>query len=117
KVAHVKTPEPLKAIYMTACVAGTPSWRSSLKALVEETELNAVIIDIKDFTGTLSFPNDFPKADLGKGCVVSDMKDFIAELHEADIYVMGRISVFQDLSYTSLFPELAVKKKSDGGVW
>ena len=38
-------------------------------------------------------------------------------LHEADIYVIGRISVFQDPSYAKLFPALAVKKKSDGGVW
>lgn len=117
KVAHLKTPEPLKAIYMTACVAGTPAWRNSLKELVGRTELNAVVIDIKDFTGVVSFPNNFPKANIGKGCVVADMEDFISELHDSGIYVIGRISVFQDLSYTTLFPELAVKKKSDGGVW
>ena len=116
-VTHVKTPEPLKALYMTSCVAGTPSWRESLKKLIETTELNAVVIDIKDYTGVVSFPNDFPKTDTGQGCVVSDIDEFIRILHEADIYVIGRISVFQDPSYTSLFPELAVKKKSDGGGW
>jgi len=116
-VAHVDTPEPLKAIYMTACVAGTPSWRASLKNLIETTELNAVVIDIKDYTGIISFPNNFPKANLGKGCVVSDMKEFIKELHESNIYVIGRISVFQDLSYARVFPELAVRRQSDGGVW
>ncbi len=116
-VAHMETPEPLKAIYMTACVAGTPSWRESLKELIKTTELNAVVIDIKDYTGTISFPNDFPKVSGSKGCVVSDMKDFVASLHADDIYVIGRISVFQDLSYTQLFPELAVKSKKTGGVW
>ena len=116
-VAHMETPEPLKAIYMTACVAGTPSWRESLKELIKTTELNAVVIDIKDYTGTISFPNDFPKVSGGKGCVVSDMKEFVASLHADDIYVIGRISVFQDLSYTQLFPELAVKSKKTGGVW
>ncbi|MFZ2484764.1 MAG: putative glycoside hydrolase [Minisyncoccia bacterium] len=114
---HIETPEPLKALYMTACVAGTPSWRESLKNLIETTELNAVMIDIKDYTGVVSFPNDFPKTDTGRGCIVSDMGEFIRTLHEVDIYVIGRISVFQDPSYTKLFPELAVKKKSDGGVW
>ncbi|MEX2013464.1 MAG: putative glycoside hydrolase [Parcubacteria group bacterium] len=115
--SHLETPEPLKAIYMTACVAGTPSWRGNLKELIETTELNSIVIDIKDYTGVVSFPNNFPKTNSGKGCVVADMREFIQELHEADIYVIGRISVFQDPSYTSLFPELAVKKASDGEVW
>ena len=102
---------------MTSCVAGTPSWRESLKKLIETTELNAVVIDIKDYTGMISFPNSFPKTDTSRGCLVSDMREYIQTLHASDIYVIGRISVFQDPSYTSLFPELAVKKKSDGSVW
>ncbi len=117
RVTHLQTPEPLKAIYMTSCVAGTPSWRNELKKLIETTELNAVVIDIKDYTGIISFPTNFPQTNGGKGCVVADMREFINELHDAGIYVIGRISVFQDPSYTKLFPELAVRKKSDGGVW
>jgi hypothetical protein len=116
-VLHIETPEPLKALYMTSCVAGTPSWRNRLKELIDTTELNAIIIDIKDYTGIASFPNDFPQTDIGRGCVVSDMREFIQELHKSNIYVIGRIAVFQDPSYTKLFPELAVKTKSDGGVW
>lgn len=109
-VAHVSTPEKVKAIYMTACVAGTPSWRKSLKELIETTELNSVVIDIKDYTGDVSFKQ-------GAKCFVRDLKEFIAELHESDIYVIGRISVFQDPAYTKLHPELAVKSKNTGGVW
>lgn len=121
-VRHIRTPEPLKGLYMTSCVASTPSWRDNLKKLIEITELNAVVIDIKDYTGIVSFlrPSTLGVADHGgqiKGCVVSDMREFIQMLHEDDIYVIGRISVFQDPFYTKLFPELAVKKKSDGEVW
>lgn len=116
-VAHLPTPEPLKALYMTSCVAATPSWRTSLKELIERTELNAVVIDIKDYTGRVSFVNNFPKTADQKGCVVEDFKEFIAELHASGIYVIGRISVFQDVSYTQLFPEYAVKSLSTGGVW
>ena len=116
-VTHLETPEPLKALYITSCVAGTLLWRDSLKKLIEITELNAVVIDIKDYTGVVSFPNDFPKADISHGCVVSDMREFVQALHEAHIYVIGRISVFQDPAYTKLFPTLAVKKKRDGEVW
>lgn len=116
-VVHIETPEPLKALYMSACVAGTPNWRTNLKNLIEKTELNAVIIDIKGESGKISFPNDFPKAATSGGCVVNDMREFIEELHESEIYVIGRLSVFQDASYTQIFPELAVKKASDGGIW
>jgi hypothetical protein len=114
---HLETPEPLKALYMTACVAGTLSWRESLKNLIEITELNAVVIDIKDYTGVVSFPNNFPKSGVGRGCVVSDMKEYVRELHNANIYVIGRVSVFQDVSYVKVFPDLAVRKKSDGEIW
>ncbi|MBX4181715.1 putative glycoside hydrolase [Candidatus Parcubacteria bacterium] len=116
-VVHLATPEQMKSIYMTSCVAGTPSWREQLKALIERTELNSIVIDIKDYTGTVSFPNNLPKPENRKGCVVSDLKEFIASLHQSNIYVIGRISVFQDPAYTSLFPELAVKSLSTGGVW
>lgn len=118
RVIHIDPPKALKALYMTSCVAGTPSWRDNLKKTIESTELNAVVIDIKDYTGVVAFPRFNQKASSeAKGCVVSDMKEFIQELHKSEIYVIGRISVFQDSSYTQIFPELAVKKKSDGGVW
>ncbi len=109
-VTHVATPDPLKAIYMTSCVASTPSWRESLKKFVEETELNSVVIDIKDYSGDISLE---PSAK----CFVKDMKEFIGELHEAGIYVIGRVTVFQDPKYAELHPELAVKSKSTGGTW
>jgi hypothetical protein len=107
---HLEPPEPLKALYMTSCVAGAPSWRESLKELIDTTELNAVVIDIKDYTGDVSFRE-------GAKCFVKDLKEFLSELHKSGIYVIGRISVFQDPSYTKLFPELAVKKKNDGDIW
>lgn len=116
-VTHLGTPEPLKALYMTSCVASNQAWRENLKKLIETTELNAVVIDIKDYTGVVSFPNSFPKTETKSGCIVSDIREFIQALHKSNIYVIGRISVFQDPSYTRLFPELAVKKVSDRGVW
>lgn len=114
-VKHVSTPDPVRALYMTSCVAGTPAWRESLKKIIEDTELNSIVIDIKDYTGTVTYPNDYPRS--AKGCEVSDLKEFVESLHEQNIYVIGRVSVFQDLSYSNLHPELAVKSKATGGVW
>jgi len=111
EVKHIKTPEPLKGIYMTQCVASLPSFREKLAKLIGETELNAVVIDIKDYTGTVSFQT------AGTGCKVSDLQSFVEELHSKNIYVIGRVTVFQDPLYVKVHPELAVKRKSDGGVW
>lgn len=118
-VKHIKTPEPLKGIYMTQCVASMPSFRNKLVNLIEETELNAVIIDIKDYTGTVSFQTGNPEIDKlgGTGCKVADMPDFVETLHSKNIYVIGRVTVFQDPLYVKTHPELAVKRKSDGGTW
>ena len=119
EIKHVRTPENVKAIYMTACVAGTTNFRNELVQLIEDTEINSIVIDIKDFSGTISLPSSNPKliGVNGDGCKAPDMKEFVAELHEKGIYVIGRVTVFQDPYYTKAHPELAVKKASDGTVW
>lgn len=118
-VAHLPTPNPLKAIYMTSCVAGTPSFRAELVKLVEETELNGLVIDIKDYSGYLSFrPATSTLAEfVSPRCIAPDMKEFLKTLHDKGIYVIGRITVFQDPVLTKKRPDLAVKKASDGSVW
>lgn len=116
---YIETPSAVKAIYMTQCVVGTPSFRQKLVKLVETTELNSIVIDIKDFSGTIGFPTKNPllaSASM-KGCGASDMREFIALLHEKGIYVIGRITVFQDPFYTKAHPEQAVQSKSTGGPW
>lgn len=118
-VAHLKTPEAVKAIYMSQCVVGTPGFRQQLVDLIDTTELNAVVIDIKDFSGKLAFTTDNPvlKDSVSDECGATDIESFIKTLHDKNIYVIGRITVFQDPYYTKLHPESAVKRASDGGVW
>lgn len=120
KVTHIKTPEQVKAIYMTSCVAGTSYLRDNLVKLIDDTELNSVIIDIKDYSGHLSFmPEDENLRHLiSPTCRALDMKEFIGILHNKNIYVIGRITVFQDPLLTKERPDLAVKKLSDTtAVW
>ena len=119
-VAHVSQPEQVKAIYMSACVAGTPSFRNELVAFIEETEINSLVIDIKDASGSISFPpvgNEWNEAWLQGECGARDMREFIASLHAKNIYVIGRLSVFQDSLYTKTHPEYAVKTADGVGVW
>jgi hypothetical protein len=118
RVTHVKTPQPMKAIYMTSWVAGTPSLRQKVIKIIEETEVNAVVIDIKDDTGKVSFLiENEPFASLGSSeNRISDIKELIADLHSKNIYVIGRISTFQDPYLIKKWPEEAVKTASDKNV-
>ncbi|QSH39049.1 hypothetical protein JXR01_01915 [Candidatus Kaiserbacteria bacterium] len=117
-VKHVPVPPFVRSVYMSQCAASSNTFREEITSLVAETEVNSIIIDIKDFTGTVSFPRGEGVEDLGgTGCKVSDMKEFLEELHEDDIYLIGRITVFQDPLYTSVYPELAVQSKSKGIPW
>jgi hypothetical protein len=118
--AYVSTPDSVRAIYMSQCVVGTPSFRDDLVSLVEETELNALIIDLKDYTGKLAFETDHPElvGSVSDECGARDMRAFVSALHEKGIYVIGRITVFQDPHYSSTHPELAVKFANPvGAVW
>ncbi|MEZ4195081.1 MAG: putative glycoside hydrolase [Candidatus Paceibacterota bacterium] len=119
-VKHVPLPSQVKSIYMTSCVAGTPSFREKLIKLMEETEINSVVIDIKDYSGTISFPPVSPAwqyAWENARCGTRDMEDLIATIHAKGFFVIGRITVFQDPVYAVTHPELAVLKASDGSVW
>lgn len=117
---YVPIPDPLRAIYMTQCVVGTPSFRAELVNLIEETELNAVVIDIKDYTGKIAFTTEHPdlRDSVSDQCGAADMRAFLELLHGKGIYVIGRITVFQDPYYSLAHPELAVKfADPTGAVW
>jgi hypothetical protein len=117
-VTHVKTPDSVKAIYMSNWVAGNEKLRTNLVNLIDKTELNSVVIDIKDYTGKIGFLVSNPKLEKFGSSEnrIPDVKEFIGRLHEKGIYVIGRISSFQDSSLVKTHPEYAVKNKA-GAVW
>lgn len=114
-VRHIETPESVKAIYMTSWVAGTSSMRERLITLIDETEVNAVVIDIKDDTGKISYliESEPFKSLAASENRIPNIKEFIERLHDKDIYVIGRIATFQDPYLIKKWPEEAVKTKSD----
>lgn len=117
-VTHIKTPNQVKALYMSNWVAGNEKMRTNLMNIIDTTELNSVVIDIKDYTGKIGFKVSNPElvkfgSDESR---ISDVKEFIGRLHEKGIYVIGRISSFQDSFLVKIHPEYAVKNKT-GNVW
>lgn len=110
KVAHVSLPEDVKGVYMSQCAASSNAFRKDFLNMFDTTELNTVVIDLKDYSGTVAFPSK--TALKGNGCTVSDFREFIEQLHKHGVYVIGRMTVFQDPLYTSHYPEWAVKRKS-----
>lgn len=119
-VKHVPLPEQVKTIYMTSCVAGTNDFRQRLVKLAQETEINSIIIDIKDFSGTISFS---PQSEAWKPawnaarCGTAQMKELVQMLHDNNIYVIGRITVFQDPFYAPKHPAEAVQRSDRTTVW
>lgn len=119
-VNHVPLPDSVKTIYMTSCVAGTPSFRTKLIELIRETEINSVIIDIKDYSGTISFS---PKSEEWKSawanarCGARDMPELIQLFHDHNVFVIGRITVFQDPFYAPKHPDQAVLRADKVTVW
>lgn len=119
-VGHVPLPDSVRAIYMTSCVAGTPSFRERLIALLRETELNAVIIDVKDYSGTISFPPQneaWQPAWQSARCGTADMRELLELLHDHEIFTIARITVFQDPFYAPKHPAQAVLRSDQQTIW
>lgn len=119
-VQHVPLPKELKAIYMTSCVVGTLNFRQKLVDLIDTTEVNALVIDVKDFSGTLSFPptsKEWQPAWEHARCGTADMRAFLTTLHQKGVYTIARVTVFQDPFFTAARPDLAVKRADGVSVW
>ena len=106
-ITHLDTPKTVKALYMSAWVASAPSLREKIIKLADDSEINAIVIDIKDATGRVSFmPNDQLVTDTGSPReLIKNISDFINTLHAKHIYVIGRIAVFQDPFLTKEQPD------------
>jgi hypothetical protein len=118
-VTHIATPKPVKALYMSSWVAASPKPLEHVLKLLDTTEANAVVLDIKDATGKVSFLVDDSVVTVTGSPEnrIKNIKEFLEKLHAKNIYVIGRISTFQDPYLAKTKPAWALAKKSDGSVW
>lgn len=121
-IKEVKPQKPeeieVKAIYVTSYSASSEKTMNNLIDFVKSTELNAMVIDIKDYSGVLAYDSQIElinQLDNDRD-LIKELPDLIKKLHDNGIYVIARQTVFQDPELTSKKPEWAVKNSSTGGI-
>lgn len=92
--------EPIRAVYINSGRAGDPAKVSRVFELIRYTEVNAVVIDIKDSAILLE----------------ESHKRLIGKFREKNIYTICRVVVFQDARYAIRNPDSAIKKRN-GRFW
>lgn len=112
-------PSIIKAIYATSWSAGSPTKLNSLIKIIKATELNAIVIDLKDYSGAVTYDATVPEVDeyKAKDIRIPNINTVIKKLHDAGIYVIGRITVFQDPILARARPDLAVQNNKTGKTW
>lgn len=107
----VKKPTKVKGIYVTGPMAGSKKYMDDLINLVDTTELNAMVIDIKNDHGEITYKMDQKLVnEIGAGTAyIRDIEDLIKQLKEKDIYLIARIVAFKDPLLAQKKPELSLK--------
>lgn len=107
----------VKGIYSTAFSVGVPRFDTMLQ-LIEDTDLNAIVIDMKEDLGRITFNTDNPKlVEMGTiEKIIRDVPAMMTKLEERDIYPIARIVVFKDTILAKKKPEWSFLN-SDGTVW
>lgn len=108
----------VKGLYLTAYSAGSAKKMDEIISLIDKTELNAVVIDIKDYSGKILYDSQLKivndlKTDENR---LGNVQSLIKKLHDKHIYVIARQTVFQDPVLAAKKPEWAIKNKS-GNLW
>ncbi|MDQ0217522.1 GTP-binding protein [Peribacillus cavernae] len=101
-------PDAVRGIYVTGHSAGGSNF-NKLVNLLDRTELNAMVIDIKDDWGNVTYQPEDPKsayAGIGKN-YIKEPAEMLKELEKKKIYPVARIVVFKDSILSKQKPELS----------
>jgi hypothetical protein len=108
-----------KALYLTFYGIGDRSLRESALKLINETELNSLVIDVKGDRGMITYKSSIPFAsEIGaqKLTIIKDIRSLLQSFRERGIYTIARIVVFKDNTLGLARPDLTVRTQ-DGRVW
>ncbi len=107
--------QAINGIYANLSALTTPGALDDLIEIANTTEVNAIVIDIKQDTIYYDSQVQFFR-DAGTVNPVIDVSEIIAKLQANDIYAIARLVVFQDPLVANARPDLAVQDVS-GGLW
>jgi hypothetical protein len=108
----------VKGVYVSAYALHGEKW-SRIKHLLVNTELNALVIDVKNDSGRITYPSAVKAAQqigADASVKVKDISPILSELKKRDTYTIARIVTFKDPFLAAKKPEWAMKTKA-GKVW
>jgi hypothetical protein len=117
--ARFPRPQYVRGLYANAWASGSRGRMDELIAIAQRTEVNALVIDIKDATGYISHRTEVPLAhEIGAtGEIrIADLPGLLDRLERAGIYPIARIVIVRDPIVAEYRPEFAVQDTA-GGVW
>ena len=105
----------VKAVYVTSWSASRKDYIDYLINLAKNTEINSVVLDIKDWSGIIGYDTAVSEAEHygAESIRIKNIEAFIQKLHDENIYVIGRIAVFQDPVLAKARPNLAVQSRAE----
>jgi hypothetical protein len=111
-------PFDLRAIYVPFGLLTRPERLAELLDLVDSTELNGIVVDVKSDRAWLAWQSDHPLAIETEGYLpqVMPLEDLLAECRRRGIYVVARIVAFKDDLLAEIRPDWAVKRE-DGTLY
>ncbi|MFC4735338.1 putative glycoside hydrolase [Bacillus daqingensis] len=113
---HFDYPDAVRGIFVTGHIAGHPTRFDELIELVNETDLNSMVIDVKEDDGYITFEPEEgnPYVDISQP-MIGDPEEMMEKLEENEIYPIARIVVFKDSQLADAQPELSFIE--NGNVW
>ncbi len=113
-------PIVIKALYLSFWhTSVNSSRRKQLIEIIDKTEVNAIVMDVKNEYGSTSYKTSVEKANsygAYKKRTNRDIKEFIQLMKEKNIYTIARIVTFKDELQASNNQDYAIKKQ-DGSIW
>lgn len=101
-------PDAVRGIYVTGPAAGGNKLNELIN-YVDETDLNAMVIDIKDDKGNVTYKTenpDSPYAGIGKD-YIKNPRAMLKKFEDKQIYPIARVVVFKDSLLAKEKPELS----------
>jgi len=118
RIDFILEPLVVKAIYLTSDALAKDATFKALLALIDRTELNALVIDIKDEDGQLLYNSQIPLARaIGAVHPAYDLGARLKTLREHNVYAIARVVCMLDPTLAKAKPEWAVRNSTTGGIW